>query len=478
MSEPCDFSAMEARRLIGSRQLSPRELLASCVRRIEAVNPTLNAITSMDLEAADAAAARAEAMVARGDPLGPLHGLPIGIKDLQDTAGLRTTYGSPLFADHVPDRDERIVEKVRAAGAIVVGKTNVPEWGAGANSRNPVTGATGNPFNPVLTCGGSSGGSAVALATGMVPLATGSDTGGSLRNPASFCGVVGFRPSPGLVPVELRALGWTPISVSGPMGRTVDDAALLLSAIAGYDTRDPLSGPIDPSTFRALPPVDLASLRVATSEDLGFAPVAAEIRATFRERAARFGHLFRSFEQRPLAFDGADLAFEVVRAASFLASFEAIYRQTPEMLGPNIRDNVEQGLTFTLSDFAEAHRRHTEIYREFQALFADVDLLICPAASVTPFPISTLYPEQIDGAPVRTYFHWLAINYGLTLTTHPVVAIPCGRDRHGMPFGIQVVGRRGGDVQVLAAARELERVFAGDPDLARPLPDLAALRAQ
>ena len=475
--EPCDLSAVDARRLIGSHHLSPRELLASCTARIEATNGTLNAFPTLDLEGAGAEAARQEAAVMRGEPLGPLHGLPIGIKDLQDVGGMRTTYGSPLFADHVPERDERIVRAVREAGALVIGKTNVPEWGAGANTRNTVTGATGNPFDPALNPGGSSGGSAAALATGMVPLATGSDTGGSLRNPASFCGVVGYRSSPGLVPMEGKTLGWASISVNGPMARTVDDVALLTSVIAGNDARDPFAGPVDGAAFRVLAPVDLASLRVAVSEDLGFAPVDPSVRAVFRDRVAAFGPLFRECATRTPWFEEADRTFEVIRAGLFLASYGTWYRESPQMLGPHIVTNVEQGLQFSLDDYAWAHRRHTEIYRRFQAFFDDVDLLICPAAAVTPFPGEISYPQSVEGVPARTYFHWLAINYGLTLTTSPVIALPCGVDRAGLPFGIQVVGPRGSDRFVLAAARELELAFAADPALRRPIPDLDRLRS-
>ena len=250
MTELCDLSALELRRLIGARQISPVELLASCRARIERVNGAVNAFVATCWDRAEAEARAAEQAVMTGEALGPLHGLPIGIKDLALTEGLRTTFGSPQFPDFVPDADERQVAAVRRAGAIVVGKTNTPEFGAGANTVNPVYGATGNPFDPDKTCAGSSGGSAVALATGMVPLATGSDMGGSLRNPAAYCGVVGFRPSPGAVPHELRLVGWSPLGVQGPMGRTVADAALLFGAMAGTDQRDPLSWPQGPAASR------------------------------------------------------------------------------------------------------------------------------------------------------------------------------------------------------------------------------------
>jgi Asp-tRNA(Asn)/Glu-tRNA(Gln) amidotransferase A subunit family amidase len=271
------LSAIELRRRIGTKDISPVELLEACIQQIEAINPAVNAICATAYKRARAEAKAAEAAVLRGDDLGPLHGLPVGIKDLQDTEGLLTTHGSPLYRSHVPTADTASVALVRRAGAIVAAKTNVPEFGAGANSRNPVWGATGNPFNPTLNAGGSSGGSAAALATDMLPICTGSDTGGSLRIPAAVCGVVGFRPSPGLVPMDLRGLGWTPISVLGPMGRDVADTRLLFAAQIGVDDRDPLSQPLDPREASVHRPVDLGRLRIAWTTDFGQCPVSTEI---------------------------------------------------------------------------------------------------------------------------------------------------------------------------------------------------------
>ena len=279
--ELCSLTAAEARRRIGTKELSPVELLEACIARIEVVNPAINAIAATDFAPAREAARYAETRVRAGEALPLLHGHPLGVKDLNDTKGLLTTYGSPLHRDFVPERDEAMVGRVRAAGAILFCKTNTPEFGAGANTRNVVWGATGNPFDPMLNAGGSSGGSAAALAAGMMPLATGSDTGGSLRIPAAYCGVVGFRPSPGLVPTDARAFGWSPISVQGPMGRSVADTCLLLAAQAGFDAVDPLSGPVDGESFAIPQPVDLGSLRCAVSADLGFAPVDAAYRGAF-----------------------------------------------------------------------------------------------------------------------------------------------------------------------------------------------------
>src|SRR5215212_1487446 len=288
------LSSVELRRRIGTKEISPVELLEASLQRIKRINPAVNAVTAMCVDRARKEAKAAESAVRRGEDLPLLHGLPTGIKDLEETKDLLTTYGSPLYRDFVPTWDNVMVARVRAAGAVVVGKTNVPEFGAGSNSRNPVWGATGNPFNPTLNPGGSSGGSAAALATNMLPVCTGSDTGGSLRIPASICGVVGFRPSPGLVPVERRGLGWTPISVVGPMGRTVADTCLLMAAQAAMDDCDPLSYPVEGRAFAVPAPRDLGSLRVAYTEDFGVSPVDASIRRVFREKIAAMRHLFRS----------------------------------------------------------------------------------------------------------------------------------------------------------------------------------------
>jgi Asp-tRNA(Asn)/Glu-tRNA(Gln) amidotransferase A subunit family amidase len=477
MSELCDLSAIELRRLIGTKEISPVELLASCRARIERIDGALNAFVATCWERAEAEARAAERAVTAGEALGLLHGLPIGIKDPALTADLRTTFGSPQFAHFVPAADERQVAAVRAAGAIVVGKTNTPEFGAGANTVNPVYGATGNPFDPEKTCAGSSGGSAVALATGMVPLATGSDMGGSLRNPAAYCGVVGFRPSPGAVPHELRLIGWSPLGVQGPMGRNVPDTMLLFEAMAARDARDPLSYPLPAHAGPDL--TDLGSLRVAISEDLGFAPVDDGIRQVFRDAMDRIRGVFaRADDRDPPLDDSANEAFEVNRAISFLAAHADTWCSRPDMLGPNIRANVEQGLAMSLEDVARAMQAHTLLYRRFLEFMAEYDALICPAMAVPPFPHAQLYVEAINGQPMRTYFHWLALAYGLTLTVHPVACIPCGHDGTGMPFGIQVCGRRFGDRGTLRVAAALEQHLQSIPELARPLPNLEALAAR
>ena len=469
------LSSVELRRRIGTKEISPVELLEACIGHIEAINPAVNAVTAVCYERARAEAKAAEKAALRGDPLGILHGLPTGIKDLEETGGLLTTYGSPLYRDFIPERDNAMVARVRAAGAIVVGKTNVPEFGAGANSRNLVWGATGNPFNPTLNAGGSSGGSAVALACNMLPVCTGSDTGGSLRIPASICGVVGFRPSPGLVPVERRSLGWTPISVVGPMGRSVADACQLMAAQAAMDDCDPLSYPVNPLEFAVPEARDLGSLRVAYTEDFGVCPVDQMIRGVFREKIHAMRHLFRSCDEVAFDFGEADACFDVIRAANYAARYRDAYEKDPASLGPNVRANYEIGARMTLADMASAHVEQTRMFRRFQQTFRDYDLVLAPTTPVSPFPWSQLYLAEMDGKPLRNYYHWLALTYVITLVTNPAISIPCGVDRKGMPFGLQAVGPFRADRAVLGAAHALEQAFAAIPALTRPQPDLTKL---
>jgi Asp-tRNA(Asn)/Glu-tRNA(Gln) amidotransferase A subunit family amidase len=484
MTEPCDLTALEARRLIGLKALSPVELLESCIKRIGEVNHAVNAMVAMDDPAARSNAKAAEAAVMKGEALGPLHGLPVGIKDLEETKGLRTTYGSPIFADFVPEADCGMVANLRRAGAVVIGKTNTPEFGAGANTRNAVYGVTGNPFDPTKSAAGSSGGSGVALACGMAPICSGSDTGGSLRNPAAFNGIVGYRPSPGVVPSEKRGHGWSGLPVLGPMARNVPDAALLFSAMASDDAMDPLAYtlPGEPvrgvaARYHPLKPIDLASLRLAVSVDFGQAPVEKLIREAFAIRAKAIAPLFGSAEEADPDCRGGDEAFEVLRATGFLTSHIEKVRTRPQDVGPNVRANVEEGLRYTLEDAAKAAAGQTRMYRAWQHFFARHDILITPAITLSPRPWKELYPAEIDGKPTRTYFHWLACAYYVTLCGHPAISIPMGVDALGMPFGLQVVGPRGGDALVLRVAAAIEEAFVADPVLRRPVPDLAALRA-
>ena len=484
MPDICDLTAVELTRRIRDKSLSPVEILDSCLARIARVNPAVNAVITLDETAARKAAREAEAKVMRGEELPALHGLPIANKETEDTAGLRTTYGSPMFRDHVPTADVGPVARLRAAGAVIVGKTNTPEWAAGANSRNPVNGITANPFDLTKSAAGSSGGSGVALATGMVPLASGSDTGGSLRNPAAFNGIVGLRPSYGLVPNEKRGQGWSSISTNGPMARDVADTALMLSVMASDDARDPLAYTLPgepvrgvPSRFFPCAPEALKGLRVAITEDFGFAPTERHIRRVFRSRAAAVAPLFAVAEEATPDCTGADDSFAVLRAAMFLSMHEGNYKNRPEMLGPLVRANVEEGLGYTLSDYARAASTQTKIYRAWQQFFTKHDIIIAPAITLSPRPWAESYPAEIDGEPTRSYFHWLAMAYAPTLAGHPAISLSMGLDELGMPFGFQIIGPRGADALLLRVAAAIEAAFAHDPALRRPRPDLDALAA-
>ncbi len=478
MTQPCDLSAVEARRLIGAKELSPVELLASCRARVEAVNPTLNAIPTTCWDRAEDEAKAAEDAVMRGDDLPLLHGLPLGVKETMVSGGVRTTFGSPIFADNVPEKDERLVAAARSAGAVAVGKTNVPEFALGANSTNPVFGATGNPFDPARICGGSSGGSAVALATGMVPVALGSDTGGSLRTPAAYCGVVGYRPTPGLVPMSGRATGWSCISVQGPMGRDVPDTALLLAAIAGSDPVDPLAYDVDPSIFTRLPDVDLSTLRVAVSEDLGFAPVDNGVRETFRAAVRDIRGVFREVVEIDPPLQDSDEIFAILRSLQFIDRFRPHYENKRDLLGPNAIANYEEALGYTFADAAWAQTQQTMLYRRFLSFMEEFDVILSPMAAVPPFPVEQLYPTHINGEELRSYFHWLGLSYGITITSHPAITIPCGLDPTGTPFGLQISGKRYGDYRLLGISAALEAHMATIPARSRPVPDIAALSSR
>lgn len=478
MTEPCDLTASEARRRMIAGDLSPVDLLESCLARIGAVNRTINAITALDTDRARAEAQAAESVFRSGRPVPPLTGLPVGIKDLNVTAGLRTTYGSLLHKDDVPGEDEAMVARLRRAGAIILAKTNTPEFGSGSHTDNKVFGPTRNPFDLDRTSGGSSGGSAAALSTGMLPLAHGSDTGGSLRNPATWCGVVGFRPTPGLVAREARTLNYTHFSVQGPMARSVDDIALMMTGLAGDDPRDMLAGPVDAERYLNLDECELSALRVAWSEDFGgTAPVDNGIRAAFRDVVGEIAPWFGQCEGRdPDLADARDI-FWVLRCVYYVAAHEDRVTRHRDVLSPNIVSNYEAGLSMTLADVARAERSWARLCKAFEAYFADIDLLLVPGNAVPPFLVSEGIPKAINGQPMENYVDASLIRSALTLTGHPVIALPAGRDQLGMPFGLQIVGKRRGDHALLSAARAIEAKIRSRPALAPRQPDIAALQA-
>lgn len=475
---PSALPAVEARRLIGTAELGCVELLESCLDRVESLDPVVNAMITCADDRARREAAQADEAVSRGDELGALHGIPVAIKDLQPTAGIRTTFGSPSHAENVPDEDAGIVSRIRAAGGIVIGKTNIPEFSIGANTVNPLFGATGNPFDVDLTCGGSSGGSAVAVATEMAPLATGSDHGGSLRIPACFCGVVGHRSSPGVVPHELRTTSQTFYSVQGPIARDVRDTALLLSVIAGRSGLDPMAFPLDATQLAVLDDVDPADLRIGVSEDLGGVLVSDSVRRTFRQRVDRIAPLVGSVVELDIDLRRAPEVDWRLRSDVFVSQFADQAASWGADFNPNIRQSYETALRTPMADIAAARRTQMELYQHVHERLADVDVMICPGVSISPFPWTQLNPAEIDGQPVENYMAWLALSSSLTVIGHPVTALPCGRDEQGTPFGIQVVGHMYGDRRLLSVAYALERAFADVDDLARPDAELDSLAGQ
>jgi Asp-tRNA(Asn)/Glu-tRNA(Gln) amidotransferase A subunit family amidase len=450
----CDASAVWLRDAIRRRDISARDLVESCIQRIEERNPQLNAIVTPCL---DIALEQAIAQDAIKDPanLPPLHGLPVLIKDLTETRGLRTTFGSRAFADHVPDADNPIVARLRDAGAIVLGKTNTPEFGAGANTTNDVFGPTRNPTDPNLTSGGSSGGSAVAVATGMAPFATGSDYGGSLRIPAAFCGVVGYRASTGWVPAPNRKLGHSSLWIEGPIARSVADMALLFDAMRGYIPEDPLSSPVALDAAPAAP-VQLSDLRVGFSDDLGASPLDTGISETFQKAKHQLSDLFGHAEEQVLDLSDAEEVFRLLRAEEMLACHTETAKRAPGLIGANVMNNLADSQRVTLQERADAGVRHAQIVRSFQSIFDDIDVLICPTCAVSPFPVEQNHPTEINGRPLVTYYSWYALTFALSLTGNPVISLPFGRDHAGMPFGIQLIMPRNKDLSLISLANALE----------------------
>ncbi len=480
--DPADLSAREARALIGGRALSPVELAEACIDRIETLDHAVNAIVACDLDALRDSARAAERAVMAGEALGPLHGLPVVVKDMEDVAGLPTTYGSEIHRDNRPATDGARVAAIRAAGGLPFAKTNVPEWSAGANTRNRVYGTTANPFDTTRSCAGSSGGSAVALALGYAPLATGSDMGGSLRTPAAYCGVVGFRPSPGVVPDEVRGMAALALSTYGPMGRDVADAALLLSVQAHADGRDPLTAVADGRTawrsddFARLPASDLGRLRVAVTPDFGFAPTSAAVRRTFDAAIAALTSTFGAVEAAHPDCADADRIFAVLRAVYFLAAYSDHVEARPELVGPNVTANVLEGRQYDAGDVARALAMQGAYHRRWQAFFGDVDIVLSPVATLQPRNWHELAPTEIDGRAMQSYYQWLGLAYASTLAGHPSISVPCGIDEEGLPFGLQIVGRRHDDLRLLSIAAAVQAAIGRTPDLDNRRPDLTALR--
>jgi amidase len=454
----CWLPVRDQAALVGTRELSATELVSLHLDRIGAVNPAVNAIVTVDPERCLREAARADQAVARGEPLGPLHGVPAGFKDTHDTAGMRTTYGSPLFAGHVPGVDDPVVARMRQAGAITVGKTNVPEFETGGHTFNQVFGVTRNPYDLTRSPGGSGGGSAAALAAGLIAAAEGSDLGGSLRNPASFCNVVGLRPSPGRVPGQAGPFAWQPLTVRGPMGRTVDDVALLLSVISGPDARSPLALDQGGGRFGRVRPADLRGLRVAWSPDLaGQAAVDPAVRDVLGARLGTLAGLGCEAETACIDFDGADEAFRTLRAWMFAYTMNDHVRDHRDQLKPSLIGNIEDGRFLSGRDIASALATQTALFERARRFFEDFDVLALPATPVPPFPADLEYPAAVAGQSQAGYLDWLASAYYVTMTGCPAISVPAGFTADGLPVGIQFVGPYRSEQRLLSIALAFEQ---------------------
>ncbi|WP_448641626.1 amidase [Geodermatophilus sp. URMC 63] len=454
----CFRPATELAALVRAREVSARELLEAHLARIGRVDPQVNAIVTLDAEGACAAADAADAALAAGEDVGPLHGLPAAHKDNHLTGGMRTTWGSPLHAENVPPHDELVVERLRRAGAVRVGKTNVPEFAAGSHTVNPLFGATHNPWRHGLSAGGSSGGAAAALAAGLVPVAEGSDMGGSLRNPAAFCNVVGLRPTPGRVPSWPAAMGWSTLSVDGPLGRTVGDVALVLSAIAGPDPRAPLSLSDDPAGFAAPLDGDLRGLRVAWAPDLGgLVPVDPAVTAVLREVLPVVESLGGTVEEACPDLREADDVFGTLRAWQFDATFGDVVRRSPEAVKETIRWNAAAGAALTGADVARAEQAHTRLHERVVQFFDRYDVLLAPTTQVLPFPVELEYPTEVAGVPQPDYLGWMRSCTLVSATGCPALSLPGGFTDDGLPVGLQLVAAPRADRRLLEIAHAIEQ---------------------
>lgn len=453
----CFLPATTLAQAIHNKELSAREVMAAHLAQIERVNPQVNAIVTLLPEQAMAKAAVADEAQAHGEAVGLLHGLPIAFKDLVDTAGVRTTYGSPIYADYMPEQDTLMVERVKGAGAIPIGKTNTPEFGAGSQTFNPVFGATHNPYDVTRTCGGSSGGAAVALACGMLPMADGSDLGGSLRNPANFCNVVGFRPSIGRVPKYPTNMAWSSLSVLGPMARTVDDVALLLAAMAGPDPREPIA--IQEPGRRFLAPLarDFRGVKIAWSENLGMLPVDEGVTAVINSQRTTFESLGCIVEEGEPDFRDADEVFKVWRAWSFAAGHAELLATHRHLMKETVIWNTEEGMKLSAAQLSEAETKRTALYHRVRKFMEEYAFLVMPVSQVRPFPLTQEYVTEINGVQMETYIDWMKSCYFITVTGLPAISVPCGFTDDGLPVGLQIIGRHQDDFGVLQLAHAFEQ---------------------
>ncbi|MGG7619055.1 amidase [Bacillus coreaensis] len=453
----CFESARSLASKIRERKLSAREVVEAHLEQIKQINPTVNAIVSLDEEQPLKSAMAADERLASGKDIGPLHGLPIAIKDTHNATGFLTTYGSPIFRENMASADDLIVERLRAAGAIVIGKTNVPEFAAGSHTFNKVFGVTRNPYNPKKTAGGSSGGAAVAVACGMIPLADGSDMGGSLRYPACFNNVVGLRTSPGRIPYPKAAL-YSPLGVQGPMARDVDDAAFMLSVIAGPDYRSPLSIEESGSVFSTNFNRDLKELRIAWSADLGgILPVDTEVRRNLEQQVRIFEEMGCYVEEACPDLANAEEVFQVLRAYEFELTYSDLFDRFKEMMKPSFIWNVEKGRSLNAIKMGRAENLRFQLYNNMRAFFEKYDALLLPVSQVPAFDADLEYPASIDGVQMENYIDWMRSCYYISATGNPSLSVPSGFTKEGLPLGIQIVGPHRGDYEVLRIGAAYEQ---------------------
>lgn len=451
------LSAAEVARRVRARELSPVEVLDAALARVEELNPSLNAIVTLDPTAREQARAL-ERRIAAGEDVGALAGVPAGIKDVTQVKGLRTTFGSPLFADHVPGRDALIVERLRAAGAVIVGKTNTPEFAAGGNTFNEVFGRTRNPWNPERSAGGSTGGGAVGLATGMIALAEGTDLGGSLRIPASFCGVVGLRPSVGLIPTVPSDYLWDTLQVTGVMARTAADVGLALQAVAGPTPESPLAQPVAGRDFAgATRGASAEGLRIAYCRDIAGIGIDAGVEAVCREAAFALRDAGATVEEIGLDLSYGRKAFLALRGLWFASTLNA-HVDKLDRFGVNVANNLRAGLATTTAEIGAAEAARKRIRAEMAELFGRHDFLLTPTMAVAPFPVVENYPRTVGGREMETYVDWLAPTFVLSLTGLPVGSVPAGLDAGGMPCGVQVVAPPFGEERALALMSVIQRI--------------------
>ncbi|HEX3723651.1 MAG TPA: amidase [Nitrolancea sp.] len=454
----CFMDATELAAHIRAKELSAREVMTAHLEQIARVNPKVNAIvTQLSDEVALKLAGAADQALANGDNVGPLHGLPIAHKDLVPTKGMRTTFGSPIHRDFVPDFDALLVERLRHGGALMIGKTNTPEFGAGSQTFNPVFGATLNPYDTTKTCGGSSGGAAVALACGMIAIADGSDLGGSLRNPGNFNNIVGFRVSPGRVPNWPSGLPWSPLSVNGPMARTVRDVALMLTALAGPDRRSPIAIEQPGSMFAAPLDRDFRDVRVAWSPNLGGLPVDPRVTHVLESQRHVFADLGCDLDEATPDFTDADEIFQTLRAWGFALSQEENLMHRRDQLKDTVIWNAEEGMKLSGLDVGHAEVKRGMLFDRVTDFFENYEFLLCPVNQVPPFDVTQPYPTEINGVKMENYIAWMRSCYYITITGHPAISVPCGFTPEGLPVGIQIVGRHHDDFGVLQLAYAFEQ---------------------